>query len=79
MKFAKSIFIFRRDLRVNDNTALIRALETSDEVLPIFILDPEQLDAKKNRYKSDNCVQFMMHSLDDLQQQLQNHLFLFQT
>ena len=66
MKFAKSIFIFRRDLRVNDNTALIRALETSDEVLPIFILDPEQLDAKKNRYKSDIQMGFQRPIVDSV-------------
>jgi deoxyribodipyrimidine photo-lyase len=31
---------FRRDLRLDDNTGLIAALERADEVVPVFILDP---------------------------------------
>ena len=38
-KFNKSIFIFRRDLRLNDNTGLINALEYSDHVYCLFVLD----------------------------------------
>ncbi len=33
------IFWFRRDLRLEDNTGLIAALNDSDQVLPIFIFD----------------------------------------
>ncbi|MDG6244161.1 MAG: deoxyribodipyrimidine photo-lyase [Methanolobus sp.] len=33
-RFKRSLFIFRRDLRIDDNTALLSALEMSDEVLP---------------------------------------------
>lgn len=64
MEFKKSIFIFRRDLRIPDNTGLIQALKSSTKVIPIFILTPEQL--KDNPYKSDNCVQFMVESLQEL-------------
>lgn len=35
----KAIVIFRQDLRIDDNTALIQAIEENDEVFPIFILD----------------------------------------
>lgn len=35
----KSLFIFRQDLRVYDNRWFIKAIEESDEILPIFILD----------------------------------------
>ena len=73
-----SIFIFRRDLRLYDNTGLIKALTSSRTVILIFILTPEQL--LDNPYKSDNCVQFMMESLDDLDSQLCEHksrLYLF--
>jgi deoxyribodipyrimidine photo-lyase len=74
-----SIFIFTRDLRLYDNTSLICALSKSITVLPIFILNPEQL-SDKNKYKSNNCVQFMCESLYDLQFQLttcNSRLFLF--
>ncbi len=42
-EFAKSIFIFRRDLRLYDNEGLNAAITNSDIVIPIFILTPEQL------------------------------------
>lgn len=67
-RYQLSLFIFRRDLRLFDNTALIAALQNSAKVIPIFILDPRQLE--NNPYRSDRCVQFMLESLLDLQQQL---------
>lgn len=66
-----TIFIFRRDLRLNDNKGLIHALGTKQKVLPIFILTPEQL-SKTNKYKSDNAVQFMMESIRELNDQLKS-------
>ncbi|MDF1576277.1 MAG: deoxyribodipyrimidine photo-lyase [Bacteroidales bacterium] len=39
-----SVFWFRRDLRLEDNTALIRALETGYPVLPVFIFDIQIID-----------------------------------
>ena len=79
-EFNTSIFIFRRDFRLEDNTSLIKALKNSDIVIPIFIFTPEQLDRKKNKYKSDNCVQFMMECLEDLDASLRkkkSRLFYF--
>jgi len=63
-----SIFIFRRELRLYDNTALIEALKNSDTVIPIFIFTPTQLDS--NKLKSNNCVQFMIESLKELEEDL---------
>tara|TARA_R100001163_G_C5066224_1_gene204521 strand:+ start:246 stop:1637 length:1392 start_codon:yes stop_codon:yes gene_type:complete len=76
--YKKSIFIFRRDLRIVDNLGLLKASKLSETVIPIFILTPEQL--KKNPYKSDNCVQFMMETLEELDQSLKkskSKLFYF--
>ena len=39
-----AIFWFRRDLRLEDNTALFHALDSGHAVLPIFIFDPEILN-----------------------------------
>ena len=36
----RNIFWFRRDLRLADNPALLAAIEKSDEIVPLFILDP---------------------------------------
>ena len=80
MKINKlSIFLFTRDLRLHDNTTLIKCLKDSNFVLPIFILNSEQL-SNTNEYKSNNCIQFMCESLEDLNNQLLNknsRLFLF--
>ena len=70
-KYDKSLFIFRRDFRVSDNTALINALKDSNVVIPIFIFTPEQI--VKNTYKSNNSVQFMIESLKDLEKQLKKN------
>lgn len=77
-KYQKTLFIFRRDLRLEDNTGLIYALENSKLVVPCFIFTPEQID--HNPYRGDHCVQFMLESLEDLEMQLKKkgaRLYLF--
>ncbi len=67
-----SIFIFRRDFRIKDNTALNASLNeaivNSTNIYPIFIFTPEQI--KTNSYKSDNSVQFMIESLLELNKEI---------
>ena len=78
-KFRKSLFIFRRDLRLEDNTGLIFALKSSETVIPGFIFTPEQI--KKNPYRSDHCLKFMIEALHDLEDQLKKKggkLFFFE-
>lgn len=65
MKLKLGLFIFRRDLRLQDNTALIEAFSECDKVLPLFILTPQQTSSK-NKFRSDNAIQFMMECLKDL-------------
>ena len=62
-------FIFRRDLRLIDNTGLETALADADAVLPCFILDPRQVNS--HPYRSEMAFQFMLESLMDLNTQLQ--------
>ena len=64
MKYARTLFIFRRDLRLEDNTALIRALASSREVCAAFIFDPRQCEP--HDYFSSNACQFLHESLDEL-------------
>ncbi|MGR8998161.1 MAG: cryptochrome/photolyase family protein [Gammaproteobacteria bacterium] len=66
--YASSLFIFRRDLRVHDNTGLNEALRLSGQVLPCFIFDPRQIEP--HPYQSKPALQFMLQSISDLQQQL---------
>lgn len=73
------IFIFTRDLRLEDNIPLIQALKDNDYILPIFVFNPEQI-TDNNSYKSNNCVQFMIECLDDLDKTLKkkkSRLFYF--
>ena len=67
--YSSSLFIFRRDLRLHDNTALNEALRLSRQVLPCFIFDPRQIEP--HPYQSKPALQFMLQSISDLQLQLQ--------
>lgn len=73
-----SVFLFHRDLRLEDNSGLIAALKNSRQVIACFIFDPKQVG--NNSYKSNAVIQFMIESLEDLQLQLAGKnakLFLF--
>lgn len=70
-----SLYIFRRDFRIKDNTGLIEACKNSKAVYPIFIFTPEQIS--NNTFKSSNAVQFMVQSLKELNKELDNKLNLF--
>jgi len=63
------LFIFRRDLRLDDNTGLIKALEDCEKVIPAFILDPRQV-GNENEYKSEFAINFMINSLNELNDEL---------
>ncbi|MBF0594674.1 MAG: deoxyribodipyrimidine photo-lyase [Candidatus Omnitrophica bacterium] len=64
MSYDCSLFIFRRDLRLEDNTALIRAMESSCKVVAAFILDPRQ--CQPHDYFSPKAFAFLRQSLDEL-------------
>lgn len=55
-----NLFIFHRDLRLIDNTSLIKQIKAFKKVTPIFIFPPAQIDPKVNKYFSHNSVQFMI-------------------
>jgi deoxyribodipyrimidine photo-lyase len=64
-----NIFWFRRDLRLDDNTGLFHALNSVEEVLPIFIFDDSILSQLP---KDDARVTFIHQQLEKIQSQLQN-------
>jgi deoxyribodipyrimidine photo-lyase len=66
-RYPTSLFIFRRDLRLQDNTGLNHALHLSTQVIPCFIFDPQQITP--HPYQSQPALRFMLQSLQDLQQQ----------
>lgn len=44
MKYDIGIFIFRRDLRIEDNRGLIKLSTNCKNIIPIFVFDPYQAD-----------------------------------
>ena len=42
-----ALFIFRRDLRISDNTALIAADNQAKKISLLFIFDPRQIETDR--------------------------------
>jgi deoxyribodipyrimidine photo-lyase len=76
------VHIFHRDLRTHDNLGLIaaaaKAKDAKASLVPLFILTPEQF-TKQNPYRSENSIQFMLESLEDLDAQLDNNLTILES
>lgn len=66
----QAIFWFRRDLRLDDNTALYKALQSGFTILPIFIFDTEILEKLP---KNDARVTFIYNTLQYLRKGLQEN------
>ena len=63
-----NIFWFRRDLRLNDNAGLFKALKSGKPVIPVFIFDRDILD--KLEEKADRRVEFIHNALTEMQHAL---------
>ena len=62
-----NVFWFRRDLRLQDNCGLFKALSAGKKVLPIFIFDQEILSKLP---KDDARVSFIHQELENINHQL---------
>lgn len=62
-----TVFWFRRDLRLDDNVGLFHALNSDEEILPIFIFDETILSQLP---KDDARVTFIHQQLEKIQNQL---------
>ena len=69
----RSIIWFRRDLRIGDHPALTAAIEGSDEVVPLFILDRSQIDEAGAK-----LLAYMGQSLHALDQSLGGKLHIIE-
>ena len=65
-KHKNGLFIFRRDLRVIDNTGLYEMASMCDNISCVFILDKKQASPVLNKYFSMNAMMFMLDCLEDL-------------
>lgn len=68
-----SIIWFRRDLRINDHPALLAAIESSEQVIPIFILDKAQI-----KEAGAKLLAYMGQSLRKLDDSLGNNLHIIE-
>ena len=58
----KNIFWFRRDLRLEDNTALAYSLLEQEDVIPIFIFDEKIINTLS---KNDSRITFIYNQLEN--------------
>ena len=76
------LFIFRRDLRVRDNLALNLAIEFARDndckLILAFTFTKEQATTTTNAYFSQNAFQFMVESLIDLNDKVDNTMSFFE-
>ena len=68
-----SIMWFRRDLRINDHPALLAAIESADQVIPLFILDKKQIGEA-----GEKLLAYMGQSLRALDESLGNRLHIIE-
>lgn len=61
----RTLVLYTRDLRVHDHPALTDAVRSSDEVVPLFVLDPSLLRVSPNRSR------FLLEGLRDLHRSLE--------
>ena len=59
------LFLFHRDLRLQDNVGFLEACKICDHLYTVFIFTTEQV-GPRNDYKSNNAIQFMVESLEEL-------------
>ena len=69
----KSIVLFKNNLRYNDNPVLKTAIEKSSLILPVFIQD--EINFNKNLGEASKY--WLYHSLNSLNESLQNNLLFF--
>ncbi len=67
----RNIVWFRRDLRIGDHPALVAALEGADEIVPVFILDKQQISEAGSK-----LLAYMSNSLRALDESLGNRLHI---
>ena len=68
-----ALFLFHRDFRLFDNSALNLAIKSGKKILPVFIFNPDQIDPPKNPFFSHPSVQFMCESLKELDEEIRKN------
>ena len=69
----RNIIWFRRDLRIGDHPALVEAIKSSEEIVPLFILDKQQIAEAGQK-----LLAYMGQSLRALDESLGNKLHIIE-
>ena len=69
----RNIIWFRRDLRIGDHPALVEAIKNSEEIVPLFILDKQQIAEA-----GEKLLAYMGQSLRALDESLGNKLHIIE-
>ena len=68
----RTIFWFRNNLRIHDNPAFAKALEESDEVIPLYLFENREWDETNPRRINHFRGGFILQSLECLQDSLES-------
>ncbi len=73
MKCKRAIVWFRNDLRVTDNETLVKAIQSAEEILPIYCFDPRMFEKTALGFPKTGAFrfQFLVESLRQLRIRLQ--------
>lgn len=69
-----AVMLFTRDLRTQDNLALIHCLKNFKTTIPLFCFDPVQVQPQP--YRSIRSIQFMIESVIELNEALKGRLHI---
>lgn len=76
--YKRSLFIFRQDLRLHDNTALLEAMSHSEEIFPIFIHDTRAIEDFWVDDVRFGFIREALDAIDDILQQYGGRLSVYQ-
>ena len=70
----KAIVWFKTDLRLHDNETLVKAIEKSDEIIPVYCFDDAQFEMTTYGFKKTGSfrAQFLLESLANLDKNLRD-------
>jgi deoxyribodipyrimidine photo-lyase len=68
-KTVVNIFWMQRDLRLEDNAALFHILKTRENVLPLYIFNPDLIE--RGKFKSAHTLNFVYSTLQEIKTRLE--------
>ncbi|WP_353722182.1 deoxyribodipyrimidine photo-lyase [Dyadobacter sp. 676] len=66
------IYWFRNDLRLKDNQALLSAVGSADEIVPVYVFDPRQFEKTKLGFRRTSVLRarFLIESVAELRENI---------